>query len=253
MRLAEGALIDARGATGGGTVLVGGDWQGSGTLYQATKMIQERGATIDASATIHGDGGKVVLWSDVRNQNSETIFNGVINASGASAGKDTSKGGRVETSGHKLAVSGAVNAGKGGQWLLDPFDVIISNGFSSNMDANFVAQGSPAVLLVTTLENALTAGTDVTVSTGPVGNFGVEAGNITLDANLRPGAMANDATLTLKADRSIIINAGYSIDATLITPLRKYDLHRESSGIPDVLAVEETLDHIGLPLATAQV
>ena len=38
-----------------------------------------------------------------------------------------------------------------------------------------------------------------------------------------------------------------------ITPLRKYDLHRESSGIPDVLAVEETLDHIGLPLATAQV
>ena len=39
----------------------------------------------------------------------------------------------------------------------------------------------------------------------------------------------------------------------IITPLRKYDLHRESSGIPDVLAVEETLDHIGLPLATAQV
>ena len=39
----------------------------------------------------------------------------------------------------------------------------------------------------------------------------------------------------------------------LITPLRKYDLHRESSGIPDVLAMEETLDHIGLPLATVQV
>ena len=39
----------------------------------------------------------------------------------------------------------------------------------------------------------------------------------------------------------------------LITPLRKYDLHRESSGIPDVLAVEETLDHMGLPLAAVQV
>ena len=49
--------------------------------------------------------------------------------------------------------------------------------------------------------------------------------------------------------------AGTSRDIVtrLITPLRKYDLHRESSGIPDVLAVEETLDHIGLPLATAQV
>ena len=43
------------------------------------------------------------------------------------------------------------------------------------------------------------------------------------------------------------------IISKIITPLRKYDLHRESSGIPDVLAVEETLDHIGLPLATAQV
>ena len=43
------------------------------------------------------------------------------------------------------------------------------------------------------------------------------------------------------------------LPAVVITPLRKYDLHRESSGIPDVLAVEETLDHIGLPLATAQV
>ena len=39
----------------------------------------------------------------------------------------------------------------------------------------------------------------------------------------------------------------------IITPLRKYDLHRESSGIPDVLAVEETLDHMGLPLAAVQV
>lgn len=39
----------------------------------------------------------------------------------------------------------------------------------------------------------------------------------------------------------------------VITPLRKYDLHRESSGIPDVLAVEETLDHMGLPLAAVQV
>ena len=44
-----------------------------------------------------------------------------------------------------------------------------------------------------------------------------------------------------------------SMSGAIITPLRKYDLHRESSGIPDVLAVEETLDHIGLPLATAQV
>ena len=55
--LGSGSGITARGATGGGAVLVGGNWQGSGDLRQATKVTMEAGANIDASATQTGDGG----------------------------------------------------------------------------------------------------------------------------------------------------------------------------------------------------
>ncbi|MFY7858842.1 MAG: filamentous hemagglutinin N-terminal domain-containing protein, partial [Limnohabitans sp.] len=57
--------IEAMGATQGGTVLIGGDWQGSGTLRQATVVTMSQDSVIDASATENGNGGKVVLWTDV--------------------------------------------------------------------------------------------------------------------------------------------------------------------------------------------
>ena len=60
-------------------------------------------ASIDASATVSGDGGKVVLWSDVSNQGSVTEAHGSILAKGGTHGGD---GGRIETSGHVIDVSG---------------------------------------------------------------------------------------------------------------------------------------------------
>ena len=78
--LSSTSKIEAKGSQGGGTVLVGGDWQGSNGVYQATKTVMEAGATIDASATVNGDGGKVVLWSDVRNAASVTTAVGSIKA-----------------------------------------------------------------------------------------------------------------------------------------------------------------------------
>ena len=120
----------ATGATGGGTVLVGGDWQGSGTTHQATSVTMAEGASIDASATVKGDGGKVVLWSDVHNTKSRTQFDGHISAHGGTQGGD---GGQVETSGHTLRMAGArvdtrAPAGKTGLWLLDPGNIHITDG-----------------------------------------------------------------------------------------------------------------------------
>jgi len=116
--------IVAKGPLGGGVVLVGGDWQGSGTLRQATKVTMEAGATIDASATDNGDGGKVVLWSDVHNADSVTQVNGSINAN---AGPNGGNGGKVETSGHQLKVGSLAQVDtQGGQWLLDPYNFTIA-------------------------------------------------------------------------------------------------------------------------------
>ena len=70
--LAAGSTLEASGATGGGQVQVGGDWQGNGMMHQATTVSMEQGAKIVVSATQSGNGGKAVLWSDVNNPNSVT-------------------------------------------------------------------------------------------------------------------------------------------------------------------------------------
>ena len=56
--------IDASGAAGGGTALIGGDWQGSGATPRAANTTVEPGSRINADALSSGDGGKVVVWSD---------------------------------------------------------------------------------------------------------------------------------------------------------------------------------------------
>jgi hypothetical protein len=96
-------------------------------MRQATTVTMSADSTIDASATDNGDGGKVVLWSAIDNASSVTTAYGTIRAK---AGVNGGDGGRIETSGHSLLMSGArINAyasiGKSGLWLIDPTDVTI--------------------------------------------------------------------------------------------------------------------------------
>jgi filamentous hemagglutinin family protein len=69
IHLQAGSQISAQGATGGGDVLVGGDWQGganeerrvldsANAMAEATTVKMDAGATIDASGTDTGDGGR---------------------------------------------------------------------------------------------------------------------------------------------------------------------------------------------------
>ena len=168
--------IDANGATGGGTVLAGGDWQGSGDTRLAVQVTMDAGATIEANATQVGDGGQVVLYSDISNPNSQTAVSGSISAQGGPLGGN---GGSVETSGHNLQVgSSAIIStlapqGQSGNWLLDPYDVTISSAAATNSSGN-TATGSPSVINATALQTALGAG-NVTVSTG---SSGTETGKI---------------------------------------------------------------------------
>ena len=63
--LFDNALLDASGATGGGSVLVGGDYHGGNPdLRNAQAAYVAADAVIRADATGRGDGGKVVVWAD---------------------------------------------------------------------------------------------------------------------------------------------------------------------------------------------
>ena len=198
--LADGANIAATGATGGGTINIGGGWQGGGGIAQATTVNVSQTVTLDASATDTGNGGTISVWSDVTNVNSTTRVYGTLLAQG---GVNGGNGGNIETSGHWVDVTGiTVNAsapkGNGGQWLLDPYDYTINSAAA------------------TTIDGSLNSGTSVTIDTSSssgTGETGSGNGNITLAASIAKTA-GSDATLTLKAATNIILDATFGITST---------------------------------------
>lgn len=208
--------IQASGATGGGTVLVGGDWQGSGDTRQATQVTMAQGASIEANATGQGDGGKVVLWSDIHKPNSITAVHGVIKAEGGPQGGN---GGKVETSAHHLDIGGArvsteAPQGHTGEWLLDPYNITINDaGPTSNITStstSYTANNDSSVIQISSLVSALVAN-NVTIATGAGGG---QNGDITI-AN--PLSWTGLKTLTLNAAGSIVLDANVSWTNTVNT------------------------------------
>ena len=199
-----GASIDVSGADGGGSVRIGGDRQGLGTLAHADTVDIDAASTIDASATVAGNGGNVVVWSDTA-----TGFAGTIVAKGAGGGN----GGDAEVSSHGwLGYSGTADLTGSlfGTLLLDPFNVTISTGADTGHSATFTATGDSSVINATTLTNTLGTA-NVTVSTG---TSGTQAGTITVTA---PLAWTSAKTLTLNAAGAINLNAAVNAAAGGLT------------------------------------
>ena len=190
VRLAAGSVTDVSG-TVGGTVEIGGGWQGTGDLAHAKNVTIERGAAVRADATEAGNaGGTVAVWSDGR-----TKFAGEITARGKGAG------GAVETSGAQVQITGRVDAsseaGKAGEWLIDPGDIEVKTRAAGDPEAGSQAD-------VQTVTNSLNGGTSVTIQTANL--TGPNDNSITVSDAITKTA-GGDATLSLKATGSVNINA----------------------------------------------
>jgi hypothetical protein len=203
--LSDGASIDASGELGGGTVLVGGDLRGEGSVRTAQETSVDAGARISVDAVRDGDGGTAVVWAD-----GTTRFYGEISAQG---GTDNGDGGTVEVSGKQdleLGNLGGISLyaenGSAGTLLLDPNDISIVDG-----TASFVA-GSP--LNANTINDAdiisfLTSSGSLVIETTGTGG----SGDITIDGAVDvTWSSANN--LTLNADRDLAVNAGAVINST---------------------------------------
>lgn len=132
------ASLDASGDAGGGTILVGGDFQGKGATPAASRTYVGHDATINTSAINTGNAGKAVVWAD-----GDTRYYGLISARG---GAQSGDGGAVEVSGKQnLGFDGRVDTtapkGASGSLLLDPDFIVIKNGGSGADDAE-VSDGS---------------------------------------------------------------------------------------------------------------
>ncbi len=144
VHLGSEAVIDVSGDAGGGTALIGGDYQGGGDKPTATRTTVARGAELRADATGSGDGGTIVVWAD-----DTTVFHGHASARGGAAGGD---GGLVEVSGKRQLVYRGVTdtrapQGETGTLLLDPNRIEIANGaHATASNANLDTGGSPVVV-----------------------------------------------------------------------------------------------------------
>ena len=180
--LGGSAVVDVSGASGGGTVLIGGDYQGHNPdVLNANRTFVGADVTINADAGATGNGGRVIVWAD-----DVTRFDGTISARG---GLSSGNGGFAEVSGKQsLAFAGGSNLsaahGDRGTLLLDPNDLTIDPGSAQ--------PGTPPY-----------AG-------GIVYDFndGNSTGSIGVDAI---ASLLIDNDIILRADNSIVQNAALDI------------------------------------------
>ncbi|NEZ64661.1 filamentous hemagglutinin N-terminal domain-containing protein [Leptolyngbyaceae cyanobacterium CCMR0082] len=138
------AHLNASGQTGGGNLLIGGDYQGQGPLPTATQTYFDQASTVQADALQSGHGGRVIVWAD-----DSTHFYGDISVRGGASSGD---GGFVEVSGREnLAFQGFVDAGAdngaNGTLLLDPQDIRIVAGSSGDNLPNGVIRNGNTITL----------------------------------------------------------------------------------------------------------
>lgn len=213
--LMNGALLDASGDTGGGSVLVGGDYQGSNTsVYNARTTYIATGATIKADAINKGNGGKVIVWAD-----HSTRFYGSISAQGGLLGGN---GGFTEVSGKNyLDFAGHVNLsavnGDRGTLLLDPENITLINGPASNTSGF-----QPGVDNQQAYSDNF--GVDSVFNVGAGGSF---------------TGVGNNANIVLQANKDINVNSTFNLATATgntdvsLTLLAKNDINLNANIIAD--------------------
>ena len=214
--LFDQAQVDVSGDQGGGTALIGGDYQGGNDqIRNANQTVIAPGAGIEADAMTAGDGGEVIVWA-----NESTRFYGDILARG---GNESGDGGFAEVSGKTgLVYNGWVdltaNRGDIGLLLLDPKNITINTNISSyrngqgdtrfNQYNNFSDHSSEDSILnntvlatqLTTTKVTLQANTDITFENSVTN---AEVGGEPLDGRFDNNS--SYGTLTLQAGRSIVL------------------------------------------------
>jgi len=207
----EEAIIDVSSDWSAGEVLLGGDFQGANPdIANAEICVCMEGAKIYADATLEGNGGKIILWSD-----ETTVMEGKISVRGGLYGGD---GGLMEASSADNLIfngfaSGKAPFGKSGQLLLDPSEVSVDN-FSSSFGVSFNSStgqytptgpmaGIASTLGVESLQTVLqTGGVDVSITTAS--SFS-EPGTLSV---VEPIFWTTDNSLSLFAGESILITDG---------------------------------------------
>ena len=209
VHLLDNAYINVSGESKGGTVLVGGDYQGNNPeIPNAQGVYLGKNARIDADAIVEGNGGKVILWGDIANG-----FFGKVSAQG---GKEGGDGGFVEVSSMgNLSFNGLAMTlapkGKVGTLLLDPTNVVISSALDNDVTpgAMYVWTGPAVNVNTDTLSMQITMGNVVIDTAGAVDQG--QVGTLTISSPLN---LTGPGQLSLLADSTLTVNADITCSGT---------------------------------------
>ncbi len=228
--------INANGATGGGTVRLGGEYLGGintgiapALRFNSQRTLVDRNSLIRANATATGEGGRVIVWAD-----DTTGFYGRITGRGA-----TEQGGFVEVSGKvNLDFDGRVELpganGLFGSLLLDPTDITIQAGAGNgdallpnvlvgDLPANMTIDAAALAAILASTNISLAASNSITFTT-PV-TFAPCTVGICGAISFTAGGAFNSAGNNIRADgRDLSITAANittgNLRTSILTPLR---------------------------------
>ena len=200
----QGATLDASGATGGGSIHVGGDFQGRGERLRSELTFVDADSAIRVDATRRGDAGRAIVWSD-----GATVFHGHVSAKGVG------KGGFAEVSGKEyLEFRGGFDlrgALGNGTLLLDPknIDILPNGSAGTSIDPNDFSTFAVDPTLTSTID------ADV-LSTWLDGGFGAQiilqaSNDIRFLAGATVTQTVGDVDLVLDAGRNILFLTGSSL------------------------------------------
>ncbi|MBT8609422.1 filamentous hemagglutinin N-terminal domain-containing protein [Polynucleobacter paneuropaeus] len=196
--------------------------QGVGTQAQTVSV--EQGAVVDASAINSGNGGAIVIWSQVK-----TTVNGILKAVG---GYLNGNGGLIETSsaglvslGKSLSIDTSSSKGSAGLWYVDPIDLTIDGASSAvisaalvNNNVSITVAGNTCPSLGSCTQNGsgnltIASGADIIKQSGSLTTLTLTASGVfNLNANI------SGQNLDVIINSSIAyLNAGSTITANQVT------------------------------------
>ncbi|MES2345843.1 MAG: filamentous hemagglutinin N-terminal domain-containing protein, partial [Chlamydiota bacterium] len=219
INIGDGALIDVSNDLGGGRILIGGDHRGENPdIFNASISFISASAQILANANVIGNGGEVVIWSDV-----ETSFLGLIEIKG---GRDGGDGGLAEVSSKGyLNYQGMTDAtaplGMTGTLYMDPTNITIINSGGSG---TAFGPGAPCAAntfcgnggsnLTLTDSQIVTALASANITVDASAGVGPDAGNISFNPAVDITFATPMRTLTFLASGNIDIEEDVTINAT---------------------------------------
>ncbi len=239
--------IDASGANGGGTILIGGEAAGQAALAgfeTANRVTVARGSEIRADALSDGNGGRVVVWG-----RQEADVHGSLSARGAGGGN----GGTVVTAAARLEFDGSVDVSaasdrSGGTWRIGArrIDVEEANEYEGEVAFGFAYDEYIGRSRVATqaIAGVLNQGARVVVGTGgeEIGEETGGNGRIRIDQAITKTSGAT-SKLTLNANGDIEINAAVrstGSEAGVLDLVLNADSDRNGSGATTIRAEIDT-------------